>query len=148
MPKEGLEQAAAAAGTGRTGSELVDTVMLQGACSLPSFLVPFLFHLMKLFPRRGLTPGLRHKCRRAWKVGVVRSARERPGPRCGRGLRERPARREGGLWPPEAGDPAIAATHSGEQTGRGGRSPGRWPHHAQSLPGKEEEPGGLGPQLG
>lgn len=62
----------------------------------------------------------------------------------GRGL----TRRKGGLWPPGAGDPAIAAASSGEKPGRGGRSPGRGPHHAQSLPSKEEEPGGLGPQLG
>lgn len=89
MPKEGLEQAAPAAGTGRTGSELVDTVMLQGACSLPSFLVPFLFHLMKLFPRRGLTRDLRHRCRGAWRLGVARRAGERPGPRRGGGRRER-----------------------------------------------------------
>lgn len=76
MPKEGLDQAAPAAGTGRTGSELVDTVMLQGACSLPSFLVPFLFHLMKLFPRRGLTRDLRHRCRRARRLRVTWSEGE------------------------------------------------------------------------
>ncbi|XP_045689682.1 transcription factor Ovo-like 2 [Phyllostomus hastatus] len=141
MPKEGLEQAAAAAGTGRTGSELVDTVMLQGACSLPSFLVPFLFHLMKLFPWCGLTHGLRHRCRRAWKLGVSRSSRERPGPRCGRGRRERPARREGGLWPPEAGDPAIAAAHRGEQPGRGGCSLGRGPAMPKVFLVKRRSPG-------
>lgn len=58
------------------------------------------------------------------------------------------ARREGGLWPRGAGDRVPAAASSGEQPGGGGRRLGRGPHHAQSLPGEEEEPRGLRPQLG
>lgn len=102
MPKVGLDQAAPAAGTGRTGSELVDTVMLQGACSLPSFLVPFLFHLMKLFPRRGLTRDLRHRCRRARRLRVTRSEGRGRGIAAG-GAGRGQARREGGLETPGAG---------------------------------------------
>jgi hypothetical protein len=79
MPKEGLEQAAPAAGTGRTGSELVDTVMLQGACSLPSFLVPFLFHLMKLFPPAWSHLRFKEQVSPARRLGVAGSAGERPG---------------------------------------------------------------------
>lgn len=109
MPKEGLEQAAPAAGTGRTGSELVDTVMLQGACSLPSFLVPFLFHLMKLFPRRGLTRDLRHRCRRAGKLGVVESVGGEAGPRRGGGRRERAG--GAGRWALAAGSRGPSHRH-------------------------------------
>lgn len=125
MPKEGLEQAAPAAETGRTGSELVDTVMLQGACSLPSFLVPFLFHLMKLFPRRGLTRDLRHRCRQAGRLGVAGVRGRGPGRAAAGGGGRGQVRREGGLRPPGAGDRAAAAAPSGEQQGGGGRSLGR-----------------------
>lgn len=117
MPKEGLEQAAPAAGTGRTGSELVDTVMLQGACSLPSFLVPFLFHLMKLY--RGVVSSAAGGVGVA-EPGVQESPAAREGGR-GRGRRERVG--WAGRWAPAARsrDPDAAAVPSGEQPGPGGR---------------------------
>lgn len=140
MPKEGLEQAAPAAGTGRTGSELVDTVMLQGACSLPSFLVPFLFHLMKLFPRRGLTRDLRHRCRRAGRLGVAGRAGERPGRAAAGGGGRGPAGREGGLWPRGTGDRAAAAPR-GEQPGRGAAVRGGGPTMPKVFLVKRRSPG-------
>lgn len=73
---------------------------------------------------------------------------ERPGRAAAGGGGRGQAGREGGLWPLGAGDRATATVPSGEQPGRGGRSPGRGPQDAQSLLGEEEEPGGLGPQLG
>lgn len=50
-------------------------------------------------------------------------------------------RREPGTEPP----PSPLAGSSREEGAAVGRGD---PHHAQSLPGEEEEPGGLGPQLG
>lgn len=102
MPKEGLEQAAPAAGTGRTGSELVDTVMLQGACSIPSFLVPFLFHLMKLFSSAWSHPRFQAEVSLSPEAGSLPACGGEARPRGGGG-----GRKEGaggaGRWAPAAG---------------------------------------------
>ncbi|TKC45490.1 hypothetical protein EI555_012175, partial [Monodon monoceros] len=114
--------------------------MLQGACSLPSFLVPFLFHLMKLFPRRGLTRDLRHRCRRAGRLGVAGRAGERPGRAAAGGGGRGPAGREGGLWPRGTGDRAAAAPR-GEQPGRGAAVRGGGPTMPKVFLVKRRSPG-------